>query len=508
MSDDALLAADPPASGPSLDPPGGAEERAPGPPAERDRGKIVALGAMGALVALGVGLIVTSRSADTLGGTLGPTDGMEPVSAAKARPLPGTSSAGEADAKPAPAKPRPPPVFRIADLQGDPGIEILEGTFGKRTFGAALSGAGLPKAEIARVAAVFDGNRRALRPREKDAFVIARDRAKGSVLGVELVQGPTEVWQARADQAGRLAAQKLELFVEQKHMGSALVVTADLEKACEKAGLRKDLIAMIDDAVDGHVEAGTIRPGARIRVALTEDWVEGKFAAVHLDGLELVPKSGSPVRIYHYERGPDVAGSPKRAPLPGFYDTRGKQPYRGAFRTPIPLARVTSRFNPRRLHPVLKTVMPHNGVDFAGSTGTPVYASAEGTVLTAGNGGPCGNMVEIDHAGGVKTVYCHLSRFAPGLKAGQKVEARQLIGAVGQTGRVTGPHLHFGVKRHGVFIDPLALKMDGVRVLPPADRDAFAKRRADVDTLIDGVVLPSALDVVDEPDTDKELHAE
>jgi murein DD-endopeptidase MepM/ murein hydrolase activator NlpD len=72
---------------------------------------------------------------------------------------------------------------------------------------------------------------------------------------------------------------------------------------------------------------------------------------------------------------------------------------------------------------------------------------------------------------------------------------------------VTGPHLHFGVKRHGVFIDPLGLKMDGVRVLPPADRDAFARRRADFDAIIDGVALPSAADVPEEND-DKDLHAE
>src|SRR6185436_15858992 len=112
----------------------------------------------------------------------------------------------------------------------------------------------------------------------------------------------------------------------------------------------------------------------------------------------------------------------------------------------------------------------------------------------------CGNMVEISHPGGINTVYCHLKGFAQGLHSGQKVEPRQLIGYVGQTGRVTGPHLHFGVKRNGAFIDPLALKMDSVRVLPPADRDVFASKRADLDTIIDGVALPSAVDIPDEPE--------
>ena len=71
------------------------------------------------------------------------------------------------------------------------------------------------------------------------------------------------------------------------------------------------------------------------------------------------------------------------------------------------------------------------------------------------------------------------------------------------------PHLHFVVKKNGVHIDPLALKMDGVRVLPPADRDAFARKRADLDIVIDGVALPSAADVPEpEENEDKDMHAE
>jgi murein DD-endopeptidase MepM/ murein hydrolase activator NlpD len=114
------------------------------------------------------------------------------------------------------------------------------------------------------------------------------------------------------------------------------------------------------------------------------------------------------------------------------------------------------------MHPILHVVSPHNGVDFASPIGAPVYATAAGTVQTAGDGGPCGKMVVIAHSGGITSVYCHLSRFAAGLRAGQPVESRQLIAYVGRTGRATGPHLHFGVQRNGVFIDPLTLPLDGV----------------------------------------------
>ena len=75
---------------------------------------------------------------------------------------------------------------------------------------------------------------------------------------------------------------------------------------------------MIDDAVSGHVDPGTIRPGVRMRVAASEEWVEGQFTGLRVDGLELVPRSGgAPIRVYFYERGADVEGSKRRAPLPG-----------------------------------------------------------------------------------------------------------------------------------------------------------------------------------------------
>jgi murein DD-endopeptidase MepM/ murein hydrolase activator NlpD len=145
------------------------------------------------------------------------------------------------------------------------------------------------------------------------------------------------------------------------------------------------------------------------------------------------------------------------------------------------------------MNPVLHVVMPHNGVDFAAPTGTPIYSAGDGTVKMVGNGGPCGNEVQITHANGFTSAYCHMSRFASGLRVGQHVEARQLVGYVGVTGRTTGPHLHFAVKRGDIFIDPLALKLDGVRVVPLADRAEFERIRAELDLALEAVPLPPPL---------------
>jgi hypothetical protein len=477
-----------------------------------DRTKIVGLGAMGALVAVGIGLIVASPrkptpdSVPTLSLTTADANdgggGKDNAAAMKEASLTVMDAAAIAPVV------RPPPVWRASNLKDDQNVELAEGTFGKNGFVGALSLAGLPRAEIRRVAHAFEGIHRIERPSANDAFVLAKDKVKGTIVAFEYSTSPLDVWQARFEAGSdHTVAKKLDLFVEHRRVASSLVVSGDLAKAIAAAGMRPEIVEVIDDALEGHVDPGSIRAGVRMRVAATEDWVDGTFARVKVDAIEFVPKSGTPLRVYFYERDATVEGNSRRAPLPGFYDAKGKQPYRGQFRTPLPLARVTSRFNPKRMHPVLKVVMPHQGVDYAGVTGTPVYASAAGTIITAGNGGPCGNMVEIDHGGGISTVYCHLKGFAQGLHSGQKVEPRQLVGYVGQTGRVTGPHLHFGVKKNGVFIDPLGLKMDGVRVLPPADRDAFARKRADLDVIIDGVALPSAADVPEENE-DKDLHTE
>jgi hypothetical protein len=348
----------------------------------------------------------------------------------------------------------------------------------------------------------------------KDALTVAFDKSSGHVVAYEFSSSPANVWQARearddGDDAGtegsRLWAKKLKLELERVRIRKAVLVGADLHASFVEAGLGPidDLLPMLDDALDGHAELSDIRPGARLRVVGTQDQVDGAFVRwVSLEAVEYFPANPSApsVRVYRFGDDDGSSDDDRRADhgddhkkKRGWYDGRGRQPMHGGWRSPVPLARITSRFNPHRMHPVLHVIMPHNGVDFAAPVGTPVYSIAAGTVLSAGNAGPCGNKVEIAHPGNIVSVYCHLSRFATGLRAGEHVEQRQLIAYVGQTGRVTGPHLHFGIRRNGVVIDPMTLRLDGMRVVPKAQRDEFDKLRTTLDTELDGVPLPAAI---------------
>jgi murein DD-endopeptidase MepM/ murein hydrolase activator NlpD len=113
---------------------------------------------------------------------------------------------------------------------------------------------------------------------------------------------------------------------------------------------------------------------------------------------------------------------------------------------------ITSGFG-MRYHPVFGHFMMHTGIDIAAAQGTTIAAAATGRVILAQYAGNCGNMITIDHGGGMATNYCHLSQIFVGV--GQDVARGQAIGAVGMTGDATGPHLHFEVRINGRPVDPL-----------------------------------------------------
>jgi murein DD-endopeptidase MepM/ murein hydrolase activator NlpD len=136
---------------------------------------------------------------------------------------------------------------------------------------------------------------------------------------------------------------------------------------------------------------------------------------------------------------------------------------------------ISSPFDPRRLHPILRRIQPHNGIDFSAPTGTPVWAAAAGTVTWAGPKGPNGNLVAITHGGGYQSFYAHLHRIQPGITRGAHVNQRQPIGQVGTTGRSTGPHLHFGLKRGNQFVDPAAVLNGPGRQLSPGPLAQFRR---------------------------------
>lgn len=144
----------------------------------------------------------------------------------------------------------------------------------------------------------------------------------------------------------------------------------------------------------------------------------------------------------------------------GFYNSGGESIRKALLRTPLDVVRITSKFGPRK-HPVLGYTKLHKGVDFAASTGTPIFASGDGTIVRIGRHGGYGNYILIRHNSQYSTAYAHMSRFAKGLRNGGKVQQGAVIGHVGSTGRSTGPHLHYEILVGGKQVNPMKIKLVG-----------------------------------------------
>jgi murein DD-endopeptidase MepM/ murein hydrolase activator NlpD len=412
------------------------------------------------------------------------------VATTAAAPAPAASASAVPEpevAKPKRARTRVPGPWRIADVKDQPGTRVIDGKIGTNSFLKALEGAGIPLKEAYRVLASMKGVRNFDRCGSSDRFFALIDRASSKLRAFEYQVGPEEVYQSREDASGLLRGAKLDLKVEKAQVVGALVLKGkSFDEAADLAGLEAGLSRVAAKALDGHMSLDELEYGDRVRVVVQELTVLGEFGRyTGVEALEIRSSDETrvPFRLYYFD------GAGER----GYYDAEGHSPYEGGWRKPIKDAAMTSPFNPKRMHPVLKKVMPHNGIDFASPVGTPVGAASFGTVSFVGNAGPSGNLVKISHAGEIETGYAHLSRFEEGIQVGNKVKRLQVIGYVGSTGRSTGPHLHFSASKKGEFFDPQTLNLDGMRTISKASRDAFVELKRKYDALLDGIPLPPAL---------------
>lgn len=156
-----------------------------------------------------------------------------------------------------------------------------------------------------------------------------------------------------------------------------------------------------------------------------------------------------------------------------YYTPDGKSMRKAFLRAPLDFNRISSNFNPRRLHPIHKTVRPHRGTDYAASRGTPVYASGKGRVITSAYNRASGNYVVIQHSNNITTKYLHLNKRK--VKKGQRVNQKQLIGTVGSTGYSTAPHLHYEFLLNGVHRNPRTIlqKLPKAKSIPKSEVARF-----------------------------------
>lgn len=230
-----------------------------------------------------------------------------------------------------------------------------------------------------------------------------------------------------------------------------------LVAALDAAGETIDLTLALADVFGGEIDFATeVQPGDRVELTVEKQFRDqGQFAGYGPIHAAEFTNAGRRVRAVRYT--PD-GGSP------GYYDERGGSMRRFFLASPLKFQPVvTSGFSRARMHPVLRTVRAHLGVDYRAPAGAPVVAVADGVVVFAGMNGGAGRMVHLRHANGFETEYLHLSALA--VRAAARVRQGELLGRVGSSGLATGAHLDYRLKKNGAFINPITAH----RAMPPAD---------------------------------------
>jgi murein DD-endopeptidase MepM/ murein hydrolase activator NlpD len=298
----------------------------------------------------------------------------------------------------------------------------------------------------------------------KPGQVLRASAADGELMALDLEIDPLNKLEVRRDFDGYSAL--LHTRPTQTVQAQAAgVINSSLYMSAQQAGLSDRLVLELAEMFGWDIDfTQDLQPGDRFAVIYNELTADGEKVR---DGDILAAEFINKGKVLRAVRYTDPDGRV------AVYKPDGSSMRKAFSRNPLPVTRITSRFNPNRLHPIFRTVRPHRGVDYGAATGTPVQVTGDGQVAFAGRQGGYGNVLIIDHGRGNRTLYAHLSRFAPKMRVGQRVNQGQVIGYVGSTGWATGPHLHYEFQVNGQTKDPLTVALPNAQPLPDAYRRHF-----------------------------------
>lgn len=268
------------------------------------------------------------------------------------------------------------------------------------------------------------------------------------------------------DPNGGLTAERADAETKVEPVEIGGTITSSLYQSVKDSGEDTSLVGFYVDvfAYDLNFYIDT-HQGDTFRMIVEKEYLNGQFLRYgHVLAAEYKGDVGT-FRAFYWK--------PPGASEGRYFDEKGQSIEKTFLKTPLKYTRISSGFNPRRMHPILHIRRGHMGVDYAAPTGTPVWAAAGGVITFRGKKGGAGNCVMLKHDNGWSTTYMHLSKFRKGQDVGKRVRQKDVIGYVGMTGLATGPHLHFSVKKGGSYVDPSKIKMSRGASVAKKDRAAF-----------------------------------
>lgn len=272
--------------------------------------------------------------------------------------------------------------------------------------------------------------------------------------------------------AAGFQAEKITIPYETKTSKIGGTIENNLYDALDNGEESAVLAYALSDIFSWDIDFTTdLRNGDTFKIVVEEQWLNGRFKRYGNILAAEFTNDGKAYRAFRYE-GPDGRA--------GYFDEAGKSLQRSFLKAPLSYRRISSGFTYSRMHPVLKIRRPHLGIDYVAPRGTPVSALGDGTIQFAGYKGANGNLVILRHPKGFTTYYGHLHKIRKGTRRGARVAQGDIIGYVGSTGRATGPHLDFRMKKGTRFINPLRVDVPRSVGIPKnllADYDKIRQER-------------------------------
>lgn len=265
--------------------------------------------------------------------------------------------------------------------------------------------------------------------------------AEGEMVKFIYEAGPTEVYEIEKDPKGEYIVERQKVPLQVHLVKVVGEIRSSLFEAVNAIGEQDHLTLSFAEILAWEIDFyQDVREGDRFKVVVEKIYKEDQFIQY------------GTIHAVEYRKGEEVIRGVRHKG--GYYDEKGISLQRAFLKIPLRFNRISSTFSQGRRHPVLGGIFPHFGVDYAAPIGTPVWAVADGTVVSAGWAGGFGKQVVLRHTNGYVTYYGHLSRYGPGIKKGRRVEQKQIIGYVGTTGLSTGPHLDYRLSKGGQFRNP------------------------------------------------------
>lgn len=248
---------------------------------------------------------------------------------------------------------------------------------------------------------------------------------------------------------------------------SSGTIKTSLWDAMIDGGLHPNLAVKLSEVFAWTVDFFGLQKGDNFKVIYEELSIDGKTLGTgKIYGAQFNRTGSSITAIPFIQDGRE-----------SFFDIDGNSLRKAFLKAPLVFSRISSHFSSARMHPILRIVRPHYGVDYAAPIGTPVHAIGDGRVISATNEGGAGRMVKIKHNSVYTTGYMHLSRFGDGISAGKFVKQGDIIGYVGSSGLSTGPHLDFRFYKNGSPVDPLKVDAPPVEPVSEENKAKFEKMK-------------------------------